>query len=123
LAEKKRSEERGVLVLTTVATPAQARQLTRALLAERLCGCVSIVPGIQSLYRWKDRLETSPELLLILKSTRRNRKRLEQRIGELHPYEVPEILALEPASIAPAYARWLSDSVGPTGRARRPDRK
>ncbi len=107
----KRSEERGILVLTTVARPGQARKLAKALLAERLCGCVSILPRVQSLYRWNGRIEDSGELLLLLKTTRRKLKLLERRLGELHPYEVPEFLALEPASIAPAYARWLSASL------------
>jgi periplasmic divalent cation tolerance protein len=108
---KRNSKEQGILVLTTVARPGQARKLANALLAERLCGCVSILPRVQSFYRWNDRIESSGELLLLFKTTRRKLKTLERRLGELHPYEVPEILALVPSSIAPAYARWLSASV------------
>ena len=108
---KRRSEERGVLVLTTVASQSQARKLAKALIAERLCACVSILPRVESLYRWNGRIEVSAELLLLVKTTRRGLKSLERRLGELHPYEIPEILALEPSRITPAYARWLSASV------------
>lgn len=107
---KQSSKERGVLVLTTVAKQSQARKLAKALIEERLCACVSIVPNLESLYHWNDRIESSGELLMLLKTTRRKLRSLERRLGELHPYEVPEILALEPSSIAPAYARWLSAS-------------
>ncbi len=97
-------------MLTTVATRGQARKLARALLAERLCGCVSIVPQLESLYWWSGRIEASTELLLLLKTTRRGLKSLERRLAELHPYEIPEFLALEPSRFAPAYARWLAAS-------------
>lgn len=108
---KRRSGEQGVLVLTTVARQSQARKLAKALLAERLCACVSILPRLESLYWWNGRIEASAELLVLLKTTRRRLKSLERRLGELHPYEIPEILALEPYRISPAYARWLSASV------------
>ncbi len=108
----RRTKEGGVLVLTTVAKPTQARKLAKALVEERLCACVSIVPSVQSLYRWNGRIESSGELLLLLKTTRRLLTRLERRLAELHPYEVPELLALEPAAIGRAYARWLAANVG-----------
>jgi len=103
---------RMVLVLTTVATRAQALKLARTLLAERRCGCVSILPGVQSLYRWKGRVETAGELLLLLKTTRQELAGLERRFGELHPYEVPEVLAFDPLRVSAAYGEWLAGCVG-----------
>ena len=100
-------------MLSTVAKLGQARRLAKALLEERLCGCVSIVPAIQSLYWWKDRIEGSAELLLLVKTTRGKLGALRRRLEELHPYDVPEIVTLDPSSIAPAYARWLAESVRP----------
>ena len=111
MAGRKRSQEGGVVVLSTVAKPGQARRLARTLLEERLCGCVSIVPAIRSLYWWKDRIEGSSELLLLVKTTRGKLGALRRRLEELHPYDVPELLTLTPSSIAPAYARWLAASV------------
>jgi periplasmic divalent cation tolerance protein len=108
---KRKSEGQGVLLLTTVASQRQARKLAKALLTERLCACVSILPRLESLYWWNGRIEASTELLLLLKTTRRRAKSLERRLGALHPYEIPEILVVEPSRIAPAYARWLSLSV------------
>jgi periplasmic divalent cation tolerance protein len=106
-----RPGERGILLLTTVATQNQARRLAKVLLTERLCGCVTVLPKARSSYWWRDRIETAGEVLLLLKTARRKLPSLERRLGELHPYEVPEILALEPTRIAPAYARWLAASV------------
>jgi len=113
MAVKTRGRKRIALVLTTVAEPAQALRLAHVLLEERLCGCVSIVPAVQSVYRWKGRIEDQGELLLLIKTTRLRLKGLTARLQQLHPYEVPEVMALEPSRVGPAYARWLSDSVEP----------
>jgi periplasmic divalent cation tolerance protein len=111
-ASKRKTGPRGaVVVLTTVATRAQALALAKALLAERRCACVSILPEVRSLYRWKERVEDARELLLLIKTTRSGLGSLERRLIELHPYEVPEFLALEPSRVGTKYARWLAANV------------
>jgi periplasmic divalent cation tolerance protein len=111
VAVKGKSGTRAVLVLTTVETRGQALKLARTLLAEQRCGCVSILPGVQSLYRWKGRVEKAAELLLLIKTTRSKLAGLERRLAELHPYEVPEILAMAPIRVGSAYGAWLAAAV------------
>lgn len=95
------------LVLTTLASEEQARDLSLRLLDERLIACGNIVPGVTSLYRWEGRLEQSGEVLLVMKTRAELVKQLRDRVNELHPYEVPEVVALQASDVAPAYARWV----------------
>lgn len=104
---------RVVLVLSTVDREEAAARIARELVERRLAACVNIVPGVRSIYRWQGRVEDERELLLIVKSTHERLAELVEAIGRLHPYDVPEIVALDPADVAPAYASWLVDAVRP----------
>jgi periplasmic divalent cation tolerance protein len=99
------------LTLVTCPTAAVGRRLGAALVRERLAACVNVVPGLTSIYRWKGKVETAREVLLLVKSTAARAKRLASRVKELHPYETPEVLTLRIASGDAAYLRWLGDSV------------
>jgi periplasmic divalent cation tolerance protein len=101
-----------LLVLTTVPNDQVAEQLTRTLLDERLVACVNIVPGLRSLYHWQGKLEDEHELLLIMKTQPARYAELEQRIQQLHPYEVCEVLALHAADVANAYLAWVLRETG-----------
>jgi periplasmic divalent cation tolerance protein len=113
--EKRKSKEQGVLVLTTVAKQSQARKLARVLVEERLCGCVSIVPDLESLYRWNDRIERSSELLLLLKTTRRKLRSLERRLGELHPLRFPRFSQSSPPRSRPPMRAGFRPASGERG--------
>lgn len=102
---------RAFLVLTTAGTSSQARRLARRLLDERLAACVTLIPRVRSLYRWKKRLEESGETLLLIKTRQPRLKPLFRQIKALHSYEVPEILALPVSRGDPAYLRWLGESL------------
>lgn len=104
-----------LLILTTFPDAAQARQAGSALVEERLAACASLVPGIESIYRWQGAVETAAEVLLMLKTRADLHDRLSSRLRELHPYEVPEILALRPEHVSPAYRQWLLAETGPSG--------
>jgi len=95
------------LVLCTVPSEESAQRIAQALVEEHLAACISIVPGIRSIYRWRDRICDDAELLLLIKTRRSLFPRLLQRIYDLHPYEVPEIQALEVGESAPAFLEWL----------------
>ena len=95
------------IVFCTVPNEEQARQIARALVEERLAACVSIVPGLRSIYRWEEGICDDAELLLLIKTRREVFPRLIRRIQELHPYEVPEILSLDVTGASPAYLDWL----------------
>ncbi|MCA8954523.1 MAG: divalent-cation tolerance protein CutA [Planctomycetes bacterium] len=79
------------------------------LLEERLVACVNFLGPVRSRYRWQGALEEAHEMLLLLKTSPAARERLRQRIVELHPYEVPEVLELGVDSGLPAYLAWVTE--------------
>ncbi len=95
------------LVLSTV-PPGEARLLARRLVEDRLAACVNVVPGLRSVYLWKGAVADEPETLLLIKTSRARLAALAARLGELHPYEVPELLAFTPESGLPAYLGWIA---------------
>lgn len=92
-----------------------ARTLGRALVEERLAACAQLLPGIESIYRWDGRVDTASEVLLVLKTTRACFDRLQARVVALHPYDVPELVALPAVAGLPAYLHWVADSTRATG--------
>ncbi|HEY8515242.1 MAG TPA: divalent-cation tolerance protein CutA [Candidatus Binatia bacterium] len=106
------SEQQAVVVLTTVGNEEDAVRVARTLVERRVAACVNVLPGVRSIYRWQGAVQDDGELLLIVKTTRARRDALVEALREVHPYEVPEVVALDPTFVAPAYARWLVESVG-----------
>jgi Uncharacterized protein involved in tolerance to divalent cations len=100
------------LVVLVTLPPERAQELARTLVTERLAGCVNILPGIQSIYRWDGEVAEDPESLLLIKTVGEQYPALEGRIKSLHPYEVPEIVALPFDRASPEFQSWLRDSVG-----------
>lgn len=100
-----------LVVYTTVSDRSEADRMAKALVAERLAACVTIVPHVSSRYRWKGKIEKQKEFLLIIKTFRRHYASLERRMKKLHSYTVPEILALPVVRGNPAYVQWMKDSV------------
>lgn len=98
-----------ILVLTTVATTAQARKLSEAIIAGGYAACVSEVPRIKSMYRWKGKIVRSPEILLLIKTARKKWKSLQGFIRKHHPYELPECVALPVRSGLKEYLAWLEN--------------
>ena len=101
------------VVLVTVPDEAIADSLSAALLEQRLVACVNIVPGIRSMYRWKEKLEKSSEVLLIMKTARAQFADLSAAISAAHPYEVPEIIALNAVDVSASYLSWVLSECGP----------
>lgn len=90
-----------------------AGRIARVLVEERLAACVNAIGGVVSTYRWKDAIEIEDETLLLIKTTADRLDALETRLIELHPYEVPEFLAVEPAAVAAPYLAWLDREIQP----------
>lgn len=86
-----------------------AERIANALVDERLAACVNILPGLRSIYRWRDRVETADEVLLLAKTSAVAYPALQDRLRALHPYELPELLAVESASGLPEYLLWVAD--------------
>jgi periplasmic divalent cation tolerance protein len=99
-----------LVCLCTCPDLAIARMLGRTLVDERLAACVQVLPGIESIYRWDGAVETAAEILLILKTTRARLDALQARLVALHPYDVPELVALPAVAGLPAYLHWVADS-------------
>lgn len=106
-----------LLVLCTVPETKAAQQLASMLVRERLAACVNIVPSIQSVYEWQGKVEQSSECLLVIKSTETAYPSLQTRLHEAHPYDTPEIIALDISAGLPAYLNWLSDAIKPSSGA------
>jgi periplasmic divalent cation tolerance protein len=96
-----------LLVMTTLPDEASARALARGLVEQRLAACVNISPAVQSIYRWQGAIEEANEVMLLIKTTLRHYDELEAAIRHVHPYEVPEIIAVPITTGLPAYLEWI----------------
>lgn len=99
------------LVFCTFPDLEKARSIGAQIVEEQLAACVNLIPAVESIYRWQGVVETSTEVLAILKTTVDVFPRMACRLQELHPYEVPEIIAFPPDQVAEPYAAWVKDSV------------
>lgn len=102
-----------LLVLCTFPDLDQARQIGTLLVEKQHAACVNLVPGIESIYRWKGDVETASETLAIFKTTSAAFPDFRAALENLHPYEVPEIIAVQPHLVAEAYARWVAGEARP----------
>jgi periplasmic divalent cation tolerance protein len=95
------------LVLTTCPDTEVAERLAQALVQERLAACVNILPVAKSIYLWKGQVESAAEQLLLIKSMTDAYSSIQKRIRELHPYELPEVIAVPIADGLPDYLAWI----------------
>ena len=98
-----------VVVFVTVPNAELAASLAKTLVAEKLVACVSILPGLRSIYAWEGKVCDEPELLCLLKTRRTLFSSLRERVTALHPYQVPEIIALPLVDGNAPYLAWLRD--------------
>lgn len=103
-----------IQVTTTTEKKEDAERIARSLVETRLAACVQIVGPIESIYRWKGRIETTGEWLCLIKSRRDNYEAVEETIRSLHPYEVPEIVAVPFTAGSRDYLGWLRDELSAT---------
>lgn len=103
----------GAVRIVLVTHPSRgARAFARGLVERRLAACVNLVP-LRSVYRWKGRIESAPEVQLVIKTTAGRLKALERHVASEHPYDTPEFLALATARAAERYQRWLRAETAP----------
>jgi periplasmic divalent cation tolerance protein len=95
------------LVFTTFANPEDAARAVHTLVEEKVAACGTILPGARSIYRWKDAIEDTEESLVLLKTSVERFPDLERRLHAIHPYETPEIVALDPTAVSSDYADWV----------------
>ena len=104
-----------MVVFVTCESREDAEKIAEKVVGERLAACVNVVPGVRSCYVWEGKLTWSEEVLLLLKTTRAGFDALKERVGELHRYEVPEIVGLRVESGLEKYLDWVKSGVGNPG--------
>ena len=100
-----------VLASTTTAKAEDAGKIAMQLVERKLAACVQIVEPITSVYRWQGKIESEREILLLIKSTQDLIPDIAELLDEIHPYEVPELVATPIIEGSASYLRWLEDSV------------
>ena len=96
-----------ILVITTMPDRASATSLAQTLIDEHVAACVNVLADCASFYRWQGKSETAVEVPVLIKTTDGNYSKLEQRIMSLHPYELPELIAVPITNGLPAYLKWI----------------
>lgn len=102
-----------LIVFSTFGSEEDAARVTRALVEERLIACANLIPGARSIYRWKEGVVDEREVVVIMKSRKQDWSALLSRLHEMHPYEMPECIAVRLAAGAPRYMEWLEASLEP----------
>ena len=97
-----------IVVLVTTPTPERAAEIARAAVEERLAACGNVVPGLRSIYRWEGEIHDDAEALLVLKTTRGRFEALRERVLSLHPYALPEVIALPVEAGSAPYLAWIA---------------
>jgi len=115
-------KSRFIVVFVTTGDEENALAIGRALVEERLAACANLLGPIRSIYRWQDKVEDSPEHLLMIKTQAGRFSTLQARVKELHPYQVPEIIAVDIEQGSTQYLDWLRESTAEP-RAARASRK
>lgn len=100
-----------LVALSTVKSAEDAERIARALVERRLAACVNVVPGLVSLYRWQGSVEREEERLLVIKTRADRLEALREALVSMHPYEVPELVALPVVGGHAPYLGWLDESV------------
>ncbi|HUP23932.1 MAG TPA: divalent-cation tolerance protein CutA [Thermoanaerobaculia bacterium] len=96
-----------ILVLSTAGSMEEGERIARALVEERLAACVNLVPGVRSVYRWRGEVQSDAEVLLVIKTVRERFPALRARVRELHSYELPELVCIEPSGGEEEYLAWV----------------
>ncbi|GAB6050605.1 divalent-cation tolerance protein CutA [Hydrogenophilus islandicus] len=106
-------EEQTCLVLITTPDEATATTIARTLVDESLAACCNLIPQVRSIYRWQGERYEESEWLMVVKTTQVTVPRLTERVVALHPYEVPEVIALPIVAGAEPYLAWVTQSTHP----------
>jgi periplasmic divalent cation tolerance protein len=101
-----------IVVLMTASDEDEAATIARAVVDSGLAGCVNIVKGVRSIYRWKGKIEDEAEVLMIAKTTKDKFGELSKKVKEMHSYTVPEIIAFPIVEGSREYLDWLRDATG-----------
>ena len=104
-----------ILIYNTVPNEETAQKIAEELVGRQLAACVSMVPGLRSVYRWQGKVEQATEVCLMIKTTVERLEALQAELLSLHPYTVPEIIAVPITGGLPAYLQWIVDETASSG--------
>ena len=104
--------EKVLLALSTFPDQETAREISNELVTKKLAACANILPGVESIYRWKEKIESGNETLVLFKLSEARQSAFQEKLRSLHPYEVPEIIFIPISSGLPEYLRWVTDNCG-----------
>jgi len=99
-----------LLALSTFPDAETARRISNQLVTEKFAACANILPAIESIYRWKENIETGSEILVLFKLSEHRQSAFQEKLRSLHPYEVPEIIFVPVSTGLPEYVRWVADN-------------
>ena len=98
------------VVLVTCGSMAEARKIGRAVVEKELAACANIVAGVESIYRWKGKVEQAREALVVMKTSATRLRELEREVKRLHSYDVPEFIALPIVAGSKEYLKWIGEN-------------
>jgi len=104
--------ERIYLALSTFPDRETAQRISNQLVSEKYAACANILPSIESIYRWKGKIESGNETLVFFKLSEGRQSAFQRKLRSLHPYEVPEIISIPISNGLPAYLRWVAENCG-----------
>jgi periplasmic divalent cation tolerance protein len=99
-----------LLALSTFPDAETARRIAHQLVTEKFAACANLLPGVESVYRWKEKIENTNETLVIFKLSEDRQAAFQKKLRSVHPYEVPEIIFVQVAGGLPDYLRWIAES-------------
>jgi periplasmic divalent cation tolerance protein len=102
--------EKILLALSTFPDAEIARRISNQLVSESFAACANILPAIESIYRWKNKIESGNEILVLFKLSEDRKSAFQDKLRSLHPYDIPEVIFVPVASGLPAYLRWVAAS-------------
>jgi periplasmic divalent cation tolerance protein len=104
--------EKVVLALSTFPDRETACRICNQLVTDKFAACANILPAVESIYRWKEKIESENETLVLFKLSENRQSAFQEKLRSLHPYEVPEIIFVSVSSGLPEYLRWVVESCG-----------
>ena len=104
--------QRILLALSTFPDAEIAHRISNQLVSERFAACANILPRVESIYRWKEKIQSGNETLVFFKLSEDRQSAFQEKLRSLHPYEVPEIIFVQAAGGLPEYLRWVAENCG-----------
>ena len=101
-----------LLALSTFPDAETARKISNQLVTEKFAACANILPAVESIYRWKEKIESGNETLVLFKLSENRQSAFQEKLRSLHPYEVPEIIFIPISSGLPEYLHWVTENCG-----------